>query len=162
MAAIRTDAGAGIDNGCLKDRLAPGWTLWQCWGVDYKIEFDADGPPDLAITLSGVGDPAAVARVNEEFASDPRFQSGLLMLVDLSEFENRPMTETQADATVTRILERDWNHPAAAIAFIVADEQAANEMILWRARLGGSKSRRQIFTSREHAVTWLATQRSTS
>jgi hypothetical protein len=80
------------------------------------------------------------------------------MLVDLSEFENRPVTEAEADFTVNRIAERDWDYPPAAIA-VVAGEQAAHEMMLFRARLGGSHSRRQVFTSREDAVTWLATQR---
>jgi hypothetical protein len=127
--------------------------------VDYTIEFDDKGPPDLTVTLRGVGDPDTVARCNEEFSSDARFRSGLLMLVDLSEFERIPMSETEADVTVKRIQERDWDHPAAAIAFVVANEQAAHDFMEWRARLGGSRSHRQAFTSRDDAVTWLATQR---
>ena len=125
--------------------------------VEYTIEF-GEGHPDLTITLRGVGDPDTIARCNEEFSSDPRFRTGLSMLVDLSEFENQPMTEDEADTTVKRIQERDWDHPAAAIAFVVADEQAAHKFMEWRARLGGSRSHRQAFTSREDAVTWLAAQ----
>jgi hypothetical protein len=127
--------------------------------MDYTIEFGENGPPDLTITLRGVGDPVAVARCNEEFASDPRFRSGLSMLVDLTEFKNQPLSEAQAEVTVDRVQERDWNYPVAAIAFVIADEQAAQEMMEWRARLGGSQSRRKVFMSREDAVTWLATPR---
>ena len=125
--------------------------------MEYTIEF-SEGPPDLTITLRGVADPDTVARCNQEFASDTRFRSGLLMLVDMSEFQSQPMTEDEAETTVKRIQERDWDHPAAAIAFVVADEQAAHEFVQWRARLGGSRSHRRAFTSRDDAVSWLATQ----
>ncbi|HET8893592.1 MAG TPA: hypothetical protein VFM96_05805 [Gaiellaceae bacterium] len=127
--------------------------------MEYTIEFNGEGPSDLTITLRGVGDPDTVARCNTEFASDSRFRSGLLMLVDLSEFESQPMTETEAETAIKRIQERDWDHPVAAIAFVVADEQAAHEFMQWRARLGGSRSHREVFTSRADADAWLATQR---
>lgn len=126
--------------------------------VDYTIEFAEDGLPDLTITLRGVGDPGAVARCNTEIAADPRFQAGLTILVDLSKFATRRVSESQADATIDRILERDWDRPAAAIAFVVGDDQAARELMLWRARLGGSRSRREIFTTRDDAVAWLSAQ----
>ena len=99
--------------------------------------------------MSGVADDDAVARCNEEFASDTRFRSGLLMLVDPSELATRPVTEAQVEATAERVVQRDWDYPVAAIAYVVVGEQAAHELKQWRARFGGSRSRRRRLFARK-------------
>ena len=127
--------------------------------MEYRIEFGGEGPQDLTITLRGVGDPDDLAFCNEEVSADPRFRTGLLILVDMSELETWPVTESEVEATADRVQEREWDHPPAAIAYVARGEEVARELMLWRARFGGSRSHREVFASRADAASWLATQR---
>jgi hypothetical protein len=51
--------------------------------MDFTIEFGGR-PQDMTITTSGTADVAGFSRMNSALTSDPRFRSGMAILVELS------------------------------------------------------------------------------
>ncbi len=126
--------------------------------MDFTIDFSED-EARLTVTLTGVATGEGVDSFNRTLEADPRFRTGLTWLVDLT----GAVEDTAPDVVTpvrhaTEVLRRDWLHPPRAIAFLVADAEAAHRAELWRAQLGGSQSRRRVFTRREDAEAWLATE----
>lgn len=125
--------------------------------MEFRIDFGGD-PQDVTLTLSGEPDVATVSRCNRAFVSDDRFRPGLAILVDCTQLATDP-DENALELLAPPVVERDWSHPPLAVAFVTSSKQTSEQLALWRAHLGGSSSRRQIFTSHEAAVDWLEQQR---
>lgn len=129
--------------------------------MDYEIRFGGD-PEDLTIALSGIAEVADLLRLNTELATDPRFQSGLLILVDITQLDTTHLTETAVAEVTAPVGERDWDHPPLGVAIVAGDGPAASDAQLWRAHLGGTRSQRRIFSTTEQALHWLRTLRPSS
>jgi hypothetical protein len=125
-------------------------------GVEFAIEYGGD-PQDVTLTLSGVADVAEIARCNRALASDGRFRAGLAILCDCTALQTTVPSQEVTDAVVESINVRDLEHPPRAVAYVVADEKAAEPFSIFRAHLGGSKSQRRVFISRQDALDWLRT-----
>jgi hypothetical protein len=126
--------------------------------VDYTIEFGGD-PQDVTVTTWGVADLKNLRRFNVELTSNPRYRGGLLILfensyLDLSELSDRDLEQIASD-----IVEREWDSPPRAVAIVALNSETRSRMGEIVAHLGGSQSRRRVFTSREAAVAWLQEQR---
>jgi hypothetical protein len=55
------------------------------------------------------------------------------------------------------VVERDWYHMPSAVAIIAPSDGAHTAALRYRAHLGGSRSNRQVFRSRDEALVWLET-----
>lgn len=125
--------------------------------MEWTIEFGGPDAPDVTVTLAGTATLAGFAAYSRELISDPRFRSGMRVLIDGSDLDTTPMaTDAMMEAISDEVNQRDWIHPPRAVAVVAGDEEAAARQRLMRAHLGGSKSRREVFLSREEAVAWLA------
>jgi hypothetical protein len=124
--------------------------------VQFEIEFgDRASVADLEITFSGVATPSAFRQLADTLARDPRFRAGLTMLVDLSALDTSALGDDDLQGITEPVAERDWYHPPAAVAIIAPNEKTLADARAYRAHLGGSRSRRQVFKTRTEAVTWL-------
>jgi hypothetical protein len=128
--------------------------------VEFEIDFPRDGPADLEMSVSGVPTPAGFALLNERLVSDPRFSAGLKMLVDVSGIDSSSLSENDVQMLSAPIVVRDWEYPPAAVAIIAPDERTYNDVRLYRAHMGGSKSNRKVFRSRQEALAWIEEQNS--
>jgi hypothetical protein len=127
--------------------------------MEYRIDFGGE-PQDVTITLSGEADVATIARCERELTSDERYRTGLAILCDCTQLKTWGLVhEAVIEAAARPVSRRDFERPPRALAFVAADEKGASDLRLWRAHLGGSKSRRRIFTSREDALDWLREKR---
>ena len=126
--------------------------------MEYAITFGGQ-PQDVTQTLVGTADVASIVRCNAELGADKRFRSGLAILVDASALDAAPLAGPGLEAASHSVAERDWEHPPLAVAILVANRQAAEIFKHWRAYLGGSQSRRRVFTSRAEALAWLAAEK---
>jgi len=130
--------------------------------VESEIVFESSAPAvDVEITFSGVATLDAFRRFSETFAADPRYRAGLLMLVDVSALDTSELSGDALQELTAPILERDWYHPPAAVA-IVAAGAVYSDALRYRAHLGGSRSNRQLFLTRDDALAWLEGQRKRS
>jgi hypothetical protein len=127
--------------------------------LEFEIEFrdDADGA-DVEIRLSGSPTPESFREFTETLGRDPRYRAGLRMLVDLSTFDAAFLTGAPLQDLAGSVLERDWYHPPAAVAIIAPAEQLHAAALAYRAHLGGSRSNRNVFHTREEAMAWLTEQ----
>ena len=126
--------------------------------MTFTFAFGGD-PQDVTIALSGRADAAGLRRLNAELIDDSRFRAGVAILVDLSELEAADFTpETLQDATES-ILERDWRAEPLAVAIVAPAPETFEMAGLFRAHLGGSRSKRGVFTNHAEAVAWLRDQR---
>ena len=123
--------------------------------VELTIDFSEDGRRVTA-ALVGAVDSESIHHFNRALEADPRFRADLTILIDVTGAEISPDPQVVARVqAATSVLHRDWLRPPRAIAFVARDEDAARELELWRAQLGGSESRRAVFLSREDAEAWL-------
>ncbi|HEY8107744.1 MAG TPA: hypothetical protein VIC70_03515 [Gaiellaceae bacterium] len=129
--------------------------------MDYAIEFGGD-PQDVTITLSGVATPVDFRSFIEARVLDPRFRTDMVILVDASRLDTSEMSSEALGAAMEPMIERDWHQPPLAVAIVAADARTLADAALTRARLGGRRSRRAVFTSHEEAIDWLRAQRRTS
>jgi len=126
--------------------------------VEFSIE-PGDDPVDLEISVTGVPTPGDFRRLMEALEDDPRAHAGASMLVDVSALDvsvfgdNELMVASTAPVSV-----RDWMHPALAVALVAPSDAAFEAATRWRAHLGGTRSRREVFRTREDAVGWLGQQ----
>jgi len=119
-------------------------------------------PQDLTITLSGAVDAPGLKRLNDALVGDPRFGPGLLILVDVSGLDTSRLDEDELFTGVGPVVERDSVAPPRAVAIVAADAETFTKAIHYRAHLGGSSSRRRVFTDRAEALAWLQGERDTT
>ena len=127
--------------------------------MEFTIEFGGE-PQDVTITSSGVADLAGLRRLDSELASHPSFRPGLLILFENSQLDMSALSESDVEWITAEIAQRDWDVPPRAVAIVAPNLDAfigARHVV---AHLGGSQSRRRVFTSRSAAIAWLREQRS--
>ena len=127
--------------------------------MQFEIEFQLTGSAaDVEITLSGVATVQEFRQFVETLTSDPHFRAGLTMLVDVATLDTSTLSDDGLQLIAGPIVERDWYQPPAAVAIVAPGEQVGSHARAYRAHLGGTKSNRQIFTSRAEAIAWLEQQ----
>jgi hypothetical protein len=126
--------------------------------MEFAIAFGG-APQDVAIILSGVATPEGFRRFNEARLSDERFRKGLVILLDASSLDTSQMSESMLQTAVEPMLERELIDPPLALAIVAPDARTFKDAIITRAHLGGQRSHRAVFASREEALFWLKGQR---
>lgn len=125
--------------------------------VEFAIRFlEGDAGADVEITVSGFPTSSEFRVLNEQLSADPRFRPGLAFLVDATRLKTSGLSEAQMQTLSEPMLERDSRFPPAAVALVAADERAQDDLRLYRAHLGGSLSKREVFANRVDAVAWLS------
>src|SRR5947199_6946730 len=119
--------------------------------MDFSFTFGGE-PQDLTITLTGQADVPGLRRLNEALAGDPRFKAGLAILVDTTELDVSGLTPDTIEVITEPVVARDWSALPLAEAIVAPSEATFATAALYRAFLGGSRSRRGIFASREEAT----------
>jgi hypothetical protein len=122
--------------------------------MEFEIDFPADGPADIEMSVSGVPTLAELERFNEALVSDPRFRAGLTMLVETA-IESDGISAEELQALSAPQVMRDWQYPPAAVAIIAPGGPTYDHAQRYRAHTGGSRSNRRVFSTREEAVAWL-------
>ena len=135
-----------------------GSTVTTGLGVDFTFDFGGD-PQDVTITASGIADVAGLLHINAELRSDPRFRANMLILYDLSELDMARLSEVDMEQISAPIAVRDWDVPHRAMAVVAPNPQGLDRVRLAIAHLGGKRSRRRVFASRDDAIAWLREQR---
>ena len=122
--------------------------------MEYEIEFGGE-PQDVTVTLSGRATPLGFRHLVRDLEADPRAVAEMVMLVDLSKLDTSTLSSEDLAETAEPVALRDARRPARAVAIVAPDAATSRYAQLLRAHLGGSKSRRQVFRSREEAIAWL-------
>jgi hypothetical protein len=123
--------------------------------MEFTIEFPADGPADIELSVSGVPTLADLERFNDALVSDPRFRAGLTMLVDVAGLEYSGISSEELQTLSVPMLMRDWQYPLAAVAIVSPGGPTYDHVQRYRAHVGGSRSNRRVFSNRDEAVAWL-------
>jgi hypothetical protein len=126
--------------------------------VDFTIEFGGF-PQDVTIVLAGPSSPLDFVRLARELNADGRSRAGMAILVDISDLDVSELDDDEMVDAIEPIAARDWAQPALAVALLAPTEPVFTTATLWRAHMGGAKSRREVFRSREYALAWLREQR---
>lgn len=126
--------------------------------MNYSIEFGGH-PQDLTITLSGSADPRSILELVDDLVAHPEHRAEMLILTDLSGLDTSSITLEQYEAVADVLAGRDHRFPARAIALVAPPGRTFDDAMQHRAYVGGSRSRREVFTSREAAIAWLERQR---
>jgi len=126
--------------------------------VEYTIEFGGD-PQDVTITQQGAADLRSLRQFNADLSEHPCYRGGLLILFENSDLDLSGLSDTELEQTAIDVIERDWDASPRAVAIIAPNPQTHTRERAIVAHLGGSRSGRRIFTSREAAVAWLREQR---
>jgi hypothetical protein len=126
--------------------------------LEFRFAFGGS-PQDLTITLSGAVDALGLKRLNDALVAEPQFGPGLMILVDVTRLDTSRLDEDALFAGVGPVVERDAVSPPRAVAIVVADAETLAKAVHYRAHLGGSASRRRIFTDRDEAIAWLRKER---
>ena len=127
--------------------------------MDFTIESGGE-QHDMTIIASGIADVAEFWRLNDELRSDRRFHADLAILYDLTALDMSRLSEDDTEQVAAPITARDWDTPPGPVALIVSSPEARDWVRLAIAHLGGTRSRRRVFTSRDDALAWLSEQRS--
>jgi hypothetical protein len=125
--------------------------------VEFTIEFGG-GPQDVTVTTFGIADVDGSRRLYAALASDPLYRAGMLILADHSALEMSRLTDLDLERIAAAITESDWSLPPRAVAIVASNMEThlrAREAV---AHLGGSRSNRRVFTSRDEALAWLGEQ----
>jgi hypothetical protein len=126
----------------------------------FEFTFAFGGSPqDLTITLTGAIDAAGLRRLNDALVADPQFAPELLLLVDVTGLDTSRLDADELFVGVGPVVERDAIAPPRAVAIVAEDAETVAKAIHYRAHLGGSSSRRRVFTDRASALAWLAEER---
>ena len=123
--------------------------------MEYAFEFGSGGPQDLTVTLAGSASARGMRALVRDLTSDARFRAGMTILVDLSALDTSGLTPHEIQAMADAVSGRDWDFPAKAIAMVAPSARSFDDAILYRAHVGGSKSGREVFRSRDEALAWL-------
>ena len=124
--------------------------------MEFAIEFGGS-PQDLTITASGIADVTGYLRMYAALTADPRFRPGLKILVEQPELDMTNCSDADVEQIAASLAARDWNYPPRAVAVVVSPKSAEGAR-LGTLHLGGTKSRRRLFESRDEAVAWLGEQ----
>lgn len=111
------------------------------------------------MTLSGALDASEIRGFVEELVSRSEYRAGLLILADLSGLNTSGISVEEYESVSDVIAGRDDRFPAKAIAIVAPDSRTFDDAMQHRAYVGGSKSGREVFRSREDAIAWLAQMR---
>jgi hypothetical protein len=122
--------------------------------LEFEFAFGGD-PQDLTITLRGTVDAAGLKRLNDALVGDPQFGPGLVILVDVTALDTSRLGEDELFVGVGPVVERDATALPRAVAIVASDAETVAKAMHYRAHLGGSSSRRRVFTDRDEAVAWL-------
>jgi hypothetical protein len=129
-------------------------------GVEFEVTFSDGGrPADVEISVSGLPTAAEFAKLNEQLLSDSRFRTGITMLVDCTALDTSGMSDEDVQELTEPMVQRDWHFPPSAVAIIAPSDRVFESARSYRAHLGGSRSRRQVFRTRADAEAWLEEQR---
>ena len=126
--------------------------------MNYSIEFGGE-PQDLTMTLTGALDPQGIRAFVEELIAHPDYRAGMLILADLSGLNTSGISVEEYESVSDVIAGRDDRFPAKAIAIVAPDSRTFDDAMQHRAYVGGSKSGREVFRTRDDATAWLAAQR---
>jgi hypothetical protein len=126
--------------------------------VNYSIEFGGH-PQDLTLTLSGALDAREIRAFVEELVAHPEYRAGMLILADLSGLNTSGVSVEDYEGISDVIAGRDHRFPAKGIAIVAPDSRTFGDAMQHRAYVGGSKSGREVFRTRDEATAWLAAQR---
>ena len=116
-------------------------------------------PQDLTITLTGTVDALGLKRLNDALVAEPQFGPGLTILVDVTRLDTSRLDEDELFTGVGPVVERDSFAPPRAVAIVTSDAETFAKAVHYRAHLGGSSSRRRVFTDRDEALAWLREER---
>jgi hypothetical protein len=125
--------------------------------MEFAVEFGGE-PQDVTVTASGIADVAGLREIVTTVAGDERYRAGLLVLYELSGLDMSGISDDELERVTETVMERDWRSQPRAVALVVG-ERAVEITRLGIAHLGGSRSRRRVFTSYDDAVAWLVTMR---
>ena len=123
--------------------------------MEYAFEFGGGDPQDLTVTLAGCASAGGMRALVRDLMSDARFRAGMAILVDLSALDTAGLTPDEMQAMADAVSGRDWEFPAKAVALVAPSRRGFDAATLYRAHVGGSKSGREVFRSREEALAWL-------
>jgi hypothetical protein len=126
--------------------------------VKYSLEFGGD-PQDLTMTLSGTVDVPSIRAFVEDIVANPEYRAEMLILVDLTDLDTSSISVEEYETVSDVINGRDHRFPAKAIAIVAPTARVFDDAMRHRAYVGGSKSGREVFRSRDAAIAWLAEQR---
>jgi hypothetical protein len=125
--------------------------------MEFAVEFGG-GPQDVTVVASGVADVAGLRELVRSVGADERYRPGLLLLYDFTDLDLSVLSDRELEQVTETVMERDWLSQPRAVA-IVGGAKTLETARIGVAHLGGSRSRRQLFTSRDDAASWLATMR---
>jgi hypothetical protein len=125
--------------------------------MEFAVEFGGE-PQDVTVTASGVADVAGLRALVQRMAEDEGYRAGLLLLYDFRDLDLSELSDHGLEQVMEAVMDRDWTSEPRAVA-VIAGPKTIEMARLAVAHLGGSKSRRQLFTSHDEAVAWLATMR---
>ena len=111
------------------------------------------------MTLSGALDAREIHAFVAELVAHPDYRAGMLILADLSGLNTSGISVEDYEGVSGVIAGRDDRFPAKAIAIVAPDSRTFDDAMQHRAYVGGSKSGREVFRSRDDATAWLAAQR---
>lgn len=111
------------------------------------------------MTLSGAVDARGLRALVADLMAHPDYQAGMLILVDLSDLDTSSISVREYESVGDVISGRDHRFPAKAIAIVAPDTRTFDDAVWHRAYVGGSKSGREVFRSRDDAAAWLDRQR---
>jgi hypothetical protein len=126
--------------------------------VEFTIRF-GDSLPDVTITTSGTADVASLLRLYVELRAHPGYRSGLLILADHSSLDTSPLTDLDLERIAAAVSMSEWSAAPRAVAVVVSSASAFEQTKIAIAHMGGSRSNRRAFASREEALAWLQQQR---
>jgi hypothetical protein len=126
--------------------------------MNYALDFGGE-PQDLTMTLTGELDVPGLRAFIQDLIVHADYREGLLILVDISGLDASSFGEEEYESVRDAIAGRDFRYPAKAIAIVAPDAGAFDLAKRHRAYVGGSKSGREVFSSRADATAWLAGQR---
>ena len=122
------------------------------------FEFDYDTEPqNLTVTTSGDADVPGFKRLMAALVSDERYRSDLAILIDHTALNLSTLSDGDVEAIAEAGLEVEWSYPARAVAMVASPKDLERARMVF-AHLGGSKSGRRVFGSRDEAVAWLGGQ----
>jgi hypothetical protein len=125
--------------------------------MEFTIEFGGE-PQDVTVTTFGIADVHGSRRLYAALASDPGYRSGMLILADHSALEMSQLSDLDLERIAAVISESDWSLPPRAVAIVAPDLESQTRAREAVAHLGGSRSNRRVFGSRDEAIAWLGKQ----
>jgi hypothetical protein len=126
--------------------------------VEHRIEYGG-GPQDVTVTTSGPADLDSLKRVNEELVADPRFEPGMLVLIDHSALQVTELP-TEHVADLGRSVRAMDDRLGRTIFAVVATTAVGYGLArLYQAYASDAATETHVFVSRDEAEEWLRDRR---